>query len=94
MKWIKERPVVFWGSITTLASATIGLLAAFEAIMWTTAQMGQVMVVLAAVGQMFVFLIQGQVTPTQNPKDDGGNPLTPGPIGDVDPEALTPPNMP
>ncbi len=90
MRFIKERPVIFWGSITTLVTAVIGLLVIFGAIDWTAEQVAQVMVVLAAIGQMFVFLIQGQVTPTQNPKDDAGNPLTPGPIASENPGDLPP----
>jgi len=81
MNFVKARPVLFWGSLTTIVEAVIGLLVVFE--LWTPSavQLAQVMIVVAALGQMFVFLIQGQVTPTQNPKDDAGNMLTPGTIG-------------
>jgi hypothetical protein len=81
MKFVKDRPVMFWGTMTTLLSAVIGALVLFEAITLTPEQMAQIMVIIAAMGQMFVFLIQGQVTPTNNPKDDAGNMLTPGTIG-------------
>lgn len=81
MNFIRQRPVVFWGSIANLVESVIGLLLIFGIIDWTADQVGMVMVVVSAIGQMFVFLIQGQVTPTNNPRDDAGNPLTPGPIG-------------
>lgn len=90
MKWIKARPVVFWGSLSGLVEAVIGMLLIFDVIVWTADQVGMVMVVVAAVGQMFVFLIQGQVTPTNNPKDDAGNPLSPGAIGSDDADSLPP----
>ncbi len=81
MSFVKNRPVLFWGSLTTILEAAIGLLVVFEIWTPTAAQLAQVMILIAALGQMFVFLIQGQVTPTQNPKDDAGNMLTPGTIG-------------
>lgn len=90
MSFIKDRPVVFWGSLTNLVESVIGLLLIFDVLGWSADQVGMVMVVVAAIGQMFVFLIQGQVTPTANPKDDAGNPLTPGIIGSDDPESLPP----
>lgn len=88
MNWIKERPVVFWGSMTSLAEAVIGFLLIFDFIDWTGDQVGQVMILIAAVGTSFIFIMQGQVTPMYNPKDNQGNPLTPGPIGSVEPSEL------
>ena len=90
MNFVKARPVLFWGSLTTIVEAVIGLLVVFE--LWTPSavQLAQVMIVVAALGQMFVFLIQGQVTPTQNPKDDAGNVLSPGMLGSDDPGTLPP----
>ncbi len=85
MSFIRQRPVMFWGTLTTLASGIVGLLVIFEVVTMTAEQVAQIMLVLAAIGQMFIFLIQGQVTPTADPKDDAGNSLTPGPIGDDQP---------
>lgn len=81
MRFIKDRPVVFWTLITAFAESIIGLLLIFEAVAWTGAQTGAVMLVLAALGGMFTFVTQGLVTPTNNPRDDAGNMLTPGTIG-------------
>lgn len=81
MRFIKDRPVMFWGSITTILDAVIALLVIFGVWEISVEQLAQIMVLIAAIGQMFVFLIQGQVTPTNNPKDDAGNMLTPGTIG-------------
>lgn len=90
MRFIKDRPVVFWGSLTTLAEAVIALLLIFGAVSWTAAEVGAVLIVLAAVGGLFTFMVQGLVTPMQNPRDDGGNPLTPGPIDSVEADELPP----
>ena len=84
MKFVKERPVVFWGLITTLAESVIGMLLIFGALSWTAEQTGAIMLAVAAFGGVFTFVIQGLVTPTNNPKDDAGNPLTPGSIGSDD----------
>jgi uncharacterized membrane protein YkgB len=90
MSFIRERPVMFWNSLTGIAEAVIGSLLIFDLIDWTADQVGMVMVLIAAVGTMFSFLLQGIVTPTYNPKDDSGNPLTPGPIGSEESEDLPP----
>ena len=80
--FIKARPVIFWGLLTSILEAGIGLLVVFELWTLTAEQLAQIMVLIAVLGTMFTFLIQGQVTPTNNPKDDAGNMLTPGTIGD------------
>ena len=80
MSFIKDRPVLFWGSLTTFVEALIGLLLVFGLDL-TPEQIGAIMLFLAALGTMFVFVMQGLVTPTHNPKDDAGNMLTPGSIG-------------
>ena len=89
MRFIKARPVLFWGSLTTLVEAVIGLLLVFGLDL-EPEQVGGIMLFLAALGTMFVFIMQGLVTPTNNPKDDAGNPLTPGPMGDDSAENLPP----
>ncbi len=89
MRFIKARPVLFWGSLTTLVEAVIGLLLVFGLDL-EPEQVGGIMLFLAALGTMFVFIMQGLVTPTDNPKDDAGNPLTPGPIGSESSEGLPP----
>jgi uncharacterized membrane protein YphA (DoxX/SURF4 family) len=80
MNFIRERPVVFWGLLTTLLESVIGLLLIFGVLVWTAEEVGAVMLAVAALGGVFTFVVQGQVTPMHNPKDDDGNPLTPGPI--------------
>ena len=87
--FIKERPVVFWGLLTSILEAVIGLLVVFELWNLEADELAQIMVLLAVLGTMFTFLIQGQVTPTNNPKDSAGNMLTPGTIGN-DEEDLNP----
>jgi len=81
MNFITDRPVVFWGLLTSLASSVIGVLLIFMLITWTGEQVGAVMLSIAAFGAVFTFVVQGQVTPTNNPKDNAGNMLTPGTIG-------------
>jgi uncharacterized membrane protein YphA (DoxX/SURF4 family) len=81
MSFIKGQPVVFWGLLTTLIESTIGLLLIFGAFVWTAEQVGSVMLAVAALGGVFTFVTRGLVTPTNNPKDDAGNMLTPGTIG-------------
>jgi hypothetical protein len=81
MSFIKERPVVFWGLLTSVVSSVIGLLLIFNAVSWTGEQVGAIMLAISAFGAVFTFVVQGQVTPTNNPKDSGGNMLTPGTIG-------------
>ena len=80
MRFIKDRPVLFWGSLTTLVEAVIGLLLVFGLDL-EPEQVGGIILFLAALGTMFVFIMQGLVTPTNNPKDDAGNMLTPATIG-------------
>jgi uncharacterized membrane protein YphA (DoxX/SURF4 family) len=89
MSFVKDRPVVFWGLLTTLVESVIGLLLIFGALVWTAEQVGSVMLAVAALGSVFTFVTQGLVTPTNNPKDDAGNMLTPGTIGS-DEEDLPP----
>ncbi len=90
MTFAKNRPVVFWTLITGVAESIIGLLLIFETVTWTGAETGAVMLVLAAIGAMFTFITQGLVTPTANPRDDAGNPLTPGPISSDNADDLPP----
>ena len=63
MSRIRQEPVVFWGTLTSLIEAIIGLLAIFGVINWTTEQMGAVMLVVAAVGTMFAFFVRSKVAP-------------------------------
>ena len=81
MSFVTDRPVVFWGLLTSLVSSVIGLLLIFDAVSWTGEQVGAIMLAVATFGAVFTFVVQGQVTPTNNPKDDAGNMLTPGTIG-------------
>lgn len=89
INFIKQRPVMFWGLLTSILEAVIGLLVVFEIWTLTAEQLAQIMLLIAVLGTMFTFLIQGQVTPTNNPRDDAGNMLTPGTIGN-DEEDLNP----
>jgi hypothetical protein len=81
MSFVKNRPVVFWGLLTTLIESVVGLLLIFGALVWTAEEVGAVMLAIAALGGVFTFVTQGLVTPTNNPRDDAGNMLTPGTIG-------------
>ncbi|MDX1408214.1 MAG: hypothetical protein R3330_08775 [Saprospiraceae bacterium] len=46
--------------------------------------------VLGAAGIILGVQVAKVVTPTANPRDDAGNPLTPGPIGSENAEGLPP----
>ncbi len=81
MSFVRNRPVVFWGLLTTLIESVIGMLLIFETVDWTGAETGAVMLAVAALGGVFTFVTQGLVTPMYNPKDSAGNMLTPGTIG-------------
>jgi len=81
MSFITARPVVFWGLLTTLFESVYGAILIFGGIEVTPEETGAILLVVAAIGGVFTFLVQGKVTPTNNPKDDAGNMLTPGTIG-------------
>lgn len=81
MNFIKDRPVVFWGLLTTTIESVVGLALVFAWVTWTGEQTGAIMLSIAAFGGVFTFVVQGQVTPSNNPKDSAGNMLTPGTIG-------------
>ena len=86
MSFIKARPVVFWGLLTTLFESVYATFLIFGSVEVTPEETGAVLIVVAALGGIFTFLVQGKVTPTNNPKDDAGNMLTPGTIGDDEPD--------
>ncbi len=81
MSFVRDRPVVFWGLLTTLFESVYAMFLIFGSIEVTPQETGAVLIVVAAIGGVFTFLVQGLVTPTNNPKDDAGNMLTPGTIG-------------
>lgn len=91
MKKIKEQPVLFWSNLTTVVESVIGAVLILGLVMWTPEQVGSIMLAVAALGGFLSKFVQGKVTPTHRPRDDAGNPLTPGPIGSEDSEALPPP---
>ena len=83
------RPVVNAGRTLGAVAAIAGLLpilgSAFGWFTWTADQLEAYTVAVGGVvGALALFLgvnVEKQVTPTDNPKDDAGNSLTPGPIG-------------
>jgi len=46
--------------------------------------------ILGSAGLVLGIQVAKVVTPTANPRDDAGNPLTPGPLGSDDPDSLPP----
>ena len=63
MTIIKREPVAFWGLLTTLIEAVIGLALVFGWIDWSAEQIGQVLVLVAAIGAVLVFFVRGKVSP-------------------------------
>ena len=91
MSKVKEQPVLFWGSITTIVEAAIGLALIFGVATWTPEQVGSIMVAVAAFGSLFTFLVRGKVTALERPRDDAGRPLIPAQTdSDVPPTVLPP----
>ena len=88
-----NRPVVNAGRTLGAVAAVAGLIpilgSAFGWFDWTADQLEAYTVAVGGVvGALALFLgvnIEKQVTPTNNPKDDAGNSLTPGPIGSDQP---------
>ena len=72
-------------ALTLLAGAWPGVADAFGWVTWTTEQLTAYIIgvnaVLGAAGLVFGVQVAKVVTPTNNPKDDAGNMLTPGTIG-------------
>lgn len=77
MRHVRTQPVKFWAVIQSAAMAFVGLLAGFGVVEWTAEQQGLVLGFFASVGVIFSFVVAGRVTPTDNPRDDAGRPLTP-----------------
>ena len=90
MSRVREQPVLFWGSITTIAEAGIGMILIFEVATWTPEQVGAIMVVVAAFGSLFTFLVRGKVTSLDRPRDNAGHPLIPALPASDDPPVLPP----
>lgn len=88
-----DRPVVTasraLGAIAAVAGLVPALASAFGWFSWSADQLEAYTVAVGGlVGAIALFLgvnVEKQVTPTANPKDDAGNSLTPGPIGDDQP---------
>ena len=74
---ISERPVVFWGTLTSLISALIALGLLFGWMAWSGEQIGGVMLVIAIIGQFLTFFVERQVTPLVAPRNALGQILTP-----------------
>ena len=88
-----NRPVVnagrTLGALSLVAGAIPIIGSAFGWFTWDTEQLEAytvaVGVSISALALFFGVQVEKQVTPTNNPKDDAGNPLTPGPIGSDEP---------
>ena len=84
-----NRPVVNAGRTLGAVAAIAGLIpilgSAFGWFEWTVEQLEAYTVavggVVSAMALFFGVQVEKQVTPTDNPKDDAGNMLTPGTIG-------------
>ncbi len=89
---MSDRPVVnagrTLGAFSLVAGAIPIIGSAFGWFDWTTEQLEAytvaVGVAISALALFFGVSVEKQVTPTNNPKDDAGNPLTPGPIGQTE----------
>lgn len=60
---IKAEPVAFWGILTALVEAIIGLALIFGWVDWTAEQVGAIMLVVAVLGTALTFFVRGKVTP-------------------------------
>ena len=90
---MNNRPVVNAGRALGALSLVAGVVpivgSAFGWFVWDTDQLeayaAGVGVTISALALAFGVQVEKQVTPTNNPKDDAGNVLTPGPIGSEEP---------
>lgn len=72
---MKLEPVAIANSLVTLIESAIALAIGFG-LAWTTEQVGLVMVVVVAVGNLIKTLwARGQVTPVADPRDAQGKAL-------------------
>ncbi len=93
-----NRPVVTasrtLGALSLIAGVVPMLGSAFGWLEMTAEQLEAYTVavgtVVAAVALFLGVNIEKQVTPTTNPKDDAGSPLTPGPVGSETASELPP----
>ena len=60
---IQAEPAVFWGHLTVLIEAVIGLALIFEWWSWSNSEMGAVMLVVAMLGSLMSWLVRSKVTP-------------------------------
>jgi hypothetical protein len=73
------EPVAIINGLTTIVEASIALAVGFG-LDWDAKQVGLVMAVVVAVGNMVKTLwVRGQVTPVTVPRDNKGVPLVPNP---------------
>lgn len=78
---LREEPVAFWATLDLVLKTGAAMLILFGVLTWTPEQTAGVLIFFAALGGVFAFIVRGKVTSSANPKDDAGNPLTPGTIG-------------
>ena len=91
-----DRPVRMasrWlGAAAALAGIIPTIASEFQLWEWTAGQVNAytlaVGTIIGAVSLVLGVQVEKVVTPTARPRDDAGNPLTPGPIGSVDPGEL------
>jgi len=89
---MRDRPVVnasrTLGALSLLAGAIPILGASFNWFSWTIDQLEAytvaVGIVISALALFLGVSVEKVVTPMNNPKDDAGNSLTPGPIGQTE----------
>ncbi len=85
MKFVRNEPVAFWATLDLVLKTGAAMLILFGTLTWTPEQTAGVLIFFAALGGVFAFVVRGKVTSTNNPRDDAGNVLTPGPIGSDQP---------
>jgi len=76
---MSHEPVAIVNSLTTIVETSIALAVGFG-LDWDPKQVGLVMAVVVAVGNLVKTIwVRGQVTPVTAPRDNKGTPLVPNP---------------
>lgn len=74
---MKVEPVALTNGLITLIEASLAMAVGFG-LDWTAEQVGLVMAVVVAVGNLITtFWVRSQVTPVANPRNNVGQPLVP-----------------
>jgi len=92
----QDQPVKYAARLLSAAVLLAGafpiVARAFAWVDWDATQLEAYIIavnaLLGAIGIVLGVQVAKVVTPTANPRDDAGHPLTPGPVGSNDPDEL------